>query len=142
MIIPGEREPIDYARVRTLLEAQRRELTEHLHLRVARIRDSDAGSALAKEPDAGNETDLDVSLLEIVHSELKRVDSAIARLDSGQYGWCTRCDGRIAAPRLRAMPFALCCRDCEMARERETAQSVLARNRPWDFSISPDREEA
>jgi DnaK suppressor protein len=48
---------------------------------------------------------------------LRHIDRAIARLDNGPYGWCIWCLRRIERVRLQVMPFAVRCRDCEMARE-------------------------
>jgi DnaK suppressor protein len=44
---------------------------------------------------------------------LKKIDQAILRLENGSYGRCPECDQEIAAARLRALPFALLCRDCQ-----------------------------
>jgi RNA polymerase-binding transcription factor DksA len=60
---------------------------------------------LVKESDDGDPTDLDVKLIEIAWT-LRCIDQAILRLTKGDYGRCTRCHGRIAEARLRAMPFA------------------------------------
>jgi DnaK suppressor protein len=39
------------------------------------------------------------------------------RLEEGAYGNCFECGEEISHPRLRALPFAVRCRDCEEARE-------------------------
>jgi DnaK suppressor protein len=44
---------------------------------------------------------------------LKKIDQAILRLEEGTYGRCQECDIEIPAPRLRALPFAALCRDCQ-----------------------------
>src|SRR5688572_33470411 len=98
----GDREGL-----RSLLEARRRQLTEDVQLRIARIRDNGFNAAFAQEPDAGDPCDLDVRLLEITMATLRRVDLALDRLDDGRYGRCTRCRATIDAVRLHAMPFAL-----------------------------------
>jgi DnaK suppressor protein len=109
--------------LRDHLQARRRELTGDLQRRMARIRQSGADPALAKEMDNGDPSDLDVRLLEIVAATLHRIDLAIERLDDGRYGRCTRCQARISEVRLRAMPFAVCCQACETTREREAASN-------------------
>ena len=40
-----------------------------------------------------------------------------ARLEEGTYGDCFECGDEISEPRLRALPFAVRCKDCEEARE-------------------------
>lgn len=50
---------------------------------------------------------------------LKKIDAAILRLEDGSYGRCDECEQEIAAARLRALPFAVLCRDCqEQAEDR------------------------
>ena len=55
------------------------------------------------------------------------INEALSRLDEGTYGHCFECAEEIAQPRLRALPFAVRCKDCEEAREmaqqRERSQA-------------------
>lgn len=44
--------------------------------------------------------------------ELKRVVSALGRLDEGDYGYCLRCDEVIASGRLEIDPAATLCIKC------------------------------
>ena len=48
---------------------------------------------------------------------LVKVNDALRRLDDGTYGRCFECGEPIAEARLRALPFAARCKDCEEARE-------------------------
>lgn len=50
--------------------------------------------------------------------ELARIDSALRRLDPGDYGVCVRCEEEIAAARLRADPAAPLCIACARAAEQ------------------------
>jgi DnaK suppressor protein len=121
----------DREELRTMLAARRRQLTEDLQLRIDRIRENGSQAPLAKEPDDGDPCDLDVSLMELTTAMLRRLDVAIERLDNGRYGRCTRCRGPISEARLRAMPFAVSCQQCETTREREEAsRRAMARKRP------------
>ena len=45
--------------------------------------------------------------------ELDEIDDALGRLESGTFGLCERCQRPIALARLRAMPAARHCIDCE-----------------------------
>lgn len=49
--------------------------------------------------------------------ELKRIDAALRRLASGDFGYCADCDESIAEARLRANPTATLCVTCAEARE-------------------------
>jgi DnaK suppressor protein len=118
--------------LRRVLQSRRRRLEEDLRFRVARIRDPGAGAPHTLEADE-DPTDLDVSLIEIANDTLRVIDAAIERLNRGEYGHCTRCHGQISVARLRAMPFALRCRECEMIRERESAlERSNSRRKSWD----------
>lgn len=44
--------------------------------------------------------------------ELEEIDSALAKLDAGEYGTCERCGKRIPVGRLRVRPMAKRCVDC------------------------------
>ncbi len=48
---------------------------------------------------------------------LKRIELALQRIDSGEYGSCIQCDEPIAFARLQAQPFASLCIDCQSASE-------------------------
>ncbi len=44
--------------------------------------------------------------------ELKKIEAAINRIESGQYGYCAKCDEEISEKRLEFDPTALFCIDC------------------------------
>ena len=44
--------------------------------------------------------------------ELAQIDVALQRIDAGQYGRCSVCQGPIEAARLAAVPYAVTCRRC------------------------------
>jgi DnaK suppressor protein len=116
--------------LRDILEQHRGQLTASIQWRMARLREKGSDVTGAKEPDDGDPCDLDVRLLEIAVTTLRRIDAAVERLGEGRYGRCTRCDDAIAPVRLRAMPFAVYCHECETTREREAhGQHISARKR-------------
>ena len=49
---------------------------------------------------------------------LLEIDSALQRLDSGTFGACAHCSIEIAKARLRALPWAKYCIDCQEQVER------------------------
>ena len=122
----------DRKELRARLEARRRDLADEIARRIAHMREAGSTVTTVREPDDTDPSDLDVWLLEIAAGTLRRIDQAIERLSEGSYGRCTSCHGRIAEARLRALPFATCCRQCEIVRERETAQmSPMVRRSAW-----------
>jgi len=45
-------------------------------------------------------------------SELHMIDSALARVDAGEYGFCAKCGDKIADARLDVLPFTPLCQKC------------------------------
>ena len=60
-----------------------------------------------RQRDALTEQNVD----ETENARIASIDAALARIDSGQYGICTRCGNEIADERLRAEPTAMLCAD-------------------------------
>jgi DnaK suppressor protein len=61
-----------------------------------------------------------VGLLDLQERErLRRVASALHRIEIGTYGYCASCGGEIHPDRLKAEPDALLCIDCKRRREQE-----------------------
>lgn len=69
-------------------------------------------------------TDLNIRQLDHQVQELYAVESALARQRNGTYGICTDCGRRIKIERLRAVPTATRCIDCQSRQEREYAQET------------------
>lgn len=69
--------------------------------------------------DADIQSALDFALLQMRSATLARIDEALARLNAGQYGTCSECGEDISERRLRALPFAVRCQECEAQREAE-----------------------
>jgi DnaK suppressor protein len=115
--------------IRRILVVRRRELLNEIQFRVRDVRDvgsnnhhhtTDLRDTFEAEP----EDDLVFALIQMKTEFLERVNEAIRRFDEGTYGYCVDCGEVIASPRLRAMPFAVRCRDCEERREDEHRERV------------------
>jgi len=61
--------------------------------------------------------DIEFALIQMKAETLNKINEALSRLEEGTYGRCFECGEEIAQPRLRALPFAVRCKDCEEARE-------------------------
>jgi DnaK suppressor protein len=61
----------------------------------------------------------DISLKQLsTHREtLIKIDTALRKLNESTYGLCEECGDEISEQRLKIMPFAIFCRDCQEARE-------------------------
>jgi len=112
--------------------ALRQVLLDHKHkhqrevegrVREGRTRRSrDVGDTLDNS-DADVQSSLDFALLQMNASTLTRIDEALLRLGAGYYGTCIECSEDITEARLRALPFAVRCHDCESGREVEQGLS-------------------
>jgi len=57
--------------------------------------------------------ELDMGILENTRHLLDQVDEALERIETGEYGVCTRCGNHIPIPRLEASPAAALCIGCK-----------------------------
>ena len=71
----------------------------------------------AETSESDIQDDIEFALIQMKAETLSRINDALTRLKDGDYGNCFECGGEIAEKRLRALPFAVRCRDCEEARE-------------------------
>lgn len=66
--------------------------------------------------------EIDRSMLENLSSQdinkLRSIDAALSRLDAKRYGICLNCGKKISEGRLRAIPYAVFCIDCQNQNER------------------------
>jgi DnaK suppressor protein len=72
--------------------------------------------------------EVDFALMQMKSETLQQIDEAIQRLENGVYGICPECGTELAEARLKALPFAILCRDCqELAENRELAERETTR---------------
>ena len=69
--------------------------------------------------DVDAQQDVELALVQMKLETLRQIDAALDRLDAGRYGRCAQCGEEIAASRLKALPFAVRCLDCQEARESD-----------------------
>ena len=113
-----------YNELRKMLEDRRRELMNAVQ---GKIRDVRASEGKERDVlDQGESSEIDIqediefALIQMKSETLNKVNEALRRLDEGTYGNCFECGEEISEARLRALPFAVRCKDCE--EERETAE--------------------
>ena len=112
-----------YAELKQMLEDRRREIQAEVQ---GKMRDVRAEGALGKQSEvfdavesseADIQDEIEFALIQMKSETLSKINDALARLDQGNYGNCFECGEEIAEKRLRALPFAVRCKDCEEARE-------------------------
>ncbi len=59
------------------------------------------------------EREMGISLQEMRNRERQLIEEALSSLDEGTYGLCGECDAEISEKRLKAMPFARYCIECQ-----------------------------
>lgn len=62
--------------------------------------------------------EIDTTLEENSEHVLEAIDQALAKIDEGTFGTCSRCGGPISPERLEAMPYATKCIECKRLEER------------------------
>ena len=126
--------------LKKMLQDRRRELMYEVQ---GRIRD--ARTHITKERqvlDQGESSEVDVqediefALIQMKAETLNQIDVALRRLNERTYGICFECGNEIAERRLRALPFAVRCKDCEEARETaEQRERILSRRGSSSFVV-------
>jgi DnaK suppressor protein len=112
-----------YEELRRTLEDRRREIDSSIRDQLSLVREERAASGQVGVLDDGEVADVDIqedielALVQMRLETIDRIDAALARLEAGQYGRCTKCGDDISEARLRALPFAVRCIECEESRE-------------------------
>jgi DnaK suppressor protein len=73
---------------------------------------------------AAPEGSLNLAMVQQQEQLLAQIDAAIRRHKAGTYGICLGCGGPIPLPRLKALPFARACAQCQEEREQQGGQST------------------
>lgn len=108
-----------------LLEKRRLLLENMLSGFDASVERSEQGSSdIADMADAAMAREMSCQVGSIESDAVARIDHAIERIDSGTYGRCEECGKRIAEARLRILPFADLCVECQARDERETVRKA------------------
>ena len=116
----GTRESERYLLLKGILEDRRREIHEKLRS----LRESiPTGANEVRDAEEQSVDDfvqeVDLALMQMKSETLKKIDQALLRLEEGTYGRCQECETEIPAPRLRALPFASLCRECQQETEND-----------------------
>jgi len=107
--------------LKTILERRRSELMHDVRHKIRDVRsdgitDRDVLDT-AESSEVDTQDDIEFALIQLKAETLNRIAAALRRIDEGSYGDCAECGAEIAEARLRALPFAVRCRDCEDVRE-------------------------
>jgi DnaK suppressor protein len=126
-----------YNELKRMLQERRREIQAEVQGKMRDVRAE--GTWGAKQSDvldavesseADIQDEIEFALIQMKSETLNKIVDALARLEQGNYGNCFECGEEVAEKRLRALPFAVRCKDCEEARENaEQRERQLAARR-------------
>jgi len=113
-----------YTELKGMLEERRRELQAEVQGKMRGVREEGTWGGKLNEvldtvesSEADIQEDIEFALIQMKSETLNKVNDALVRLEHGSYGNCFDCGEEIGEKRLRALPFAVRCKDCEEARE-------------------------
>ncbi len=113
-----------YGELKKMLDGRRREIQAEVQGKMRDVRAEGAWGGKQGEvfdavesSEADIQDDLEFALIQMKSETLNKINDALVRLEQGDYGNCFDCGEEIAEKRLRALPFAVRCKDCEEARE-------------------------
>ena len=113
-----------YSELKQMLDERRREIQAEVQGKMRGVREEGTwGGKLndvfdaVESAEADIQEDLEFALVQMKSETLNKITDAVTRLEQGEYGYCYECGEEIAEKRLRALPFAVRCKDCEEAKE-------------------------
>ena len=110
--------------LRSQLESRRKELLRHLRSLREELPAEALGVRDAEEQSVDDLVqEMDLALMQMKSETLAKIEDALGRLEAGTYGRCGDCGEEISAARLRALPFADRCRDCQESLENEQREA-------------------
>jgi len=126
-----------YRELKKMLDERRREIQAEVKGKMRHVRSEGAWGGKQNEvldavesSEADIQGDIEFALIQMKSETLNKINDALARLEQGDYGNCFDCGEEIAEKRLRALPFAVRCKECEEAREvAEQRERQLAARR-------------
>jgi DnaK suppressor protein len=125
-----------YAELRGILEGRRREIVSAVQDKIRDVRIEGANNPThgvldaAETSEADIQDDIEFALIQMKAETLNKIEEALRRLEENTFGYCFECGDEISERRLRALPFAVRCKDCEEAREvAQQRERVVAQRR-------------
>jgi len=125
-----------YSDLKQMLDERRREIQAEVQGKMRDVRQAGEVGKLndvfdaVESSEADIQEDIEFALIQMKSETLNKINDALGRLEQGDYGYCFDCGEEIAEKRLRALPFAVRCKDCEEARENaERRERQLATRR-------------
>jgi DnaK suppressor protein len=132
-----------YEELKRMLQERQRELTTEVQGRIRGVR-ADGAEKPHDVMDQGETSEVDIqedielALIQMKAETLNKINEALTRLETDRYGFCFECGEEISEARLRALPFAVRCKDCEEARENAANRERMLSQRRGSSSLFYD----
>ena len=101
-----------------VLRSRRQILRDGLPTWMSGVMDVEEHSLDAEEQGIG------FSVLELTSRTVQGIEAALQRLEAGEFGTCFDCRRQISDLRLRAVPFAALCLDCQERQDTPAIRST------------------
>jgi len=134
-----------YAELKQMLDDRRKEIQAEVQGKMRGVREEGSWGGKMNEvldavesSEADIQEELEFALIQMKSETLNKVNDALTRLEQGDYGYCYECGEEIGEKRLRALPFAVRCKDCEEQREMAEQRERQANARRGSASLFLD----
>ena len=133
-----------YSELKRILEERRREIMEQVQEKIRDVRSEGANNPnqgvldAVESSEADIQDDIEFALIQMKSETLNKIEEALHRLEDGTFGYCFECGEEISERRLRALPFAVRCKDCEEARESAQQRERMLTQRRSTSSLFLD----
>ena len=133
-----------YTELKRILEGRRLEIISEVKDKMRDVRSE--GALVPRQgvrdevesSEADIQDDIEFALLQMKTETLNKGGEALLGLDVGTYGYCDECGEEISEQRLRALPFAVRCKNCEEAREDVQDRERIVDDRRSSVSVFAD----
>lgn len=114
-----------YYELKAILEERRQEILESVRTKKGEISQKPSTpSEMAEQASVDLQEEIELALVNMQADTLNKIEAALRRLEEGTYGYCSRCRDEISEKRLRALPFAIRCKDCEEVHMSKNQKSL------------------
>lgn len=137
--MPKAMDPFRHEALKRMLDRRRFDIQNGVHDRMQTVRGGGEAGARRVDldgPEAGVQEDLELDLIQIHSEMIGKITEALARVDAGDYGRCRECGEDIAGKRLRALPFASRCKECQETFETAERRARQLARHPAIFSAN------
>ena len=120
-----------YDELKQMLISRQREMLNEVQGKIRSVRaegsQQDRAGLNLGDSEVDVQDDLEFVLIEMKAETANKINDALVRLEEGRYGLCFECGEEIAQPRLRALPFALRCKDAKKPSRSHSSEIVPGR---------------